>query len=258
MSEPLLPEEALLGFVRDQRWFGSKTSDVIGARLVDSARLGAGPHPLVDALYEIRYGAGTHDLYQVVVGEGEGDVPGPAIASGEGRTRYEAAADPAFARELVDLMARGAMLETGDGTIEFCAMTPGSREGSSVRNVHALGVEQTNTSIVIDDELIVKLYRRVDAGVNPELEMLHFFATHGFENVPRLEGWWSYAGSLFSGSLGMVQEFVSGAIDGWELAQQQVVADPAAFLGRTRRLGEVIGQMHAVLASEPNDPAFAP
>ena len=74
-------------------------------------------------------------------------------------------------------------------------MTPGSRDGASVRDVHALGLEQTNTSVVLDDELIVKVYRRIEAGVNPELELLHFFATHGFERAPKLWGWWSYAGS---------------------------------------------------------------
>jgi trehalose synthase-fused probable maltokinase len=94
--------------------------------------------------------------------------------------------------------------------------------------------------------------------VNPELEMLHFFATHGFDRVPRLWGWWSYAGTLFSGSLGMVQQYVPNAVDGWSLAQDELRSDPDAFIARTRRLGEVIGSMHAVLTSEPNDPAFAP
>jgi trehalose synthase-fused probable maltokinase len=59
-------------------------------------------------------------------------------------------------------------------------------------------------------------------------------------------------------SLGIVQRFVPGAVDGWNLTQHDLAADPAVFVGRTRRLGEVIGSMHAVLASEPADPAFSP
>src|SRR5262249_6626842 len=187
-----LPEDAVVGFVRHQRWFGAKTSEVAGARLVDGVSLGGDPASLVDALYEIRYGSGTHDIYQLVLGDG--GVEGPLIHAADDRSTYEAAGDPAFARAVVDHISRGAMLEAGDGTIEFCGMAPGSRDGASIRDVHALGVEQTNTSIVIDDELIVKLYRRVEAGVNPELELLHFFATHGFERVPALWGWWSYSG----------------------------------------------------------------
>jgi trehalose synthase-fused probable maltokinase len=245
-----LPEEAVVAFVRDQRWFGAKGSEVTGARPVDRAELRRDPS-LVDALFEIRYGSGTHDLYQLILGSG-GD--GPHVAG----DAHEAAADPAFARSLVELIGRGAMLEAGEGTIEFCGMASRAREPAAFADVRAVGVEQTNTSIVIDERLIVKLYRRVEAGVNPELELLHFFATHGFQHVPALWGWWSYAGTLFSGSLGMVQEFIAGAVDGWTLAQRELGSEPEAFVARTRHLGEVIGGMHAVLASEPDDPAFAP
>jgi maltokinase len=247
-----LSHDELLAFVREQRWFGAKSSEVAGLRIVDRAELRGEGQSLVDALLEIRYGSGAHDLYQLLVGEGE--PAGPAI----GGTSYEASADPAFARELIDLLSRGAMVEAGEGTIEFCAMSPGSRDGASVRDVHALGLEQSNSSVVLDDELIVKLYRRLEAGVNPELELLHFFATHGFENAPKLWGWWTYAGPQMSASLGMVQEYAHGAVDGWSLALEELAADPDAFMGRVRRLGEVIGEMHAVLASEPDDPAFSP
>jgi len=254
-----LPQDAILAFVRAQRWFGAKSREVAGLRIVDRAELRSDPPSLVDALLEIRYGSGTHDLYQLLVGVSEGgELAGPEIASADGLTSYEASTDPQFARELIDLMSRGAMVPAGGGTIEFCSMSPGSRDGSSVREVRALELEQTNSSVVLDDELIAKVYRRIEAGVNPELELLHFFATHGFENAPKLWGWWSYAGPLMSASLGMVQEFVPGATDGWTLALDELAADPAAFMGRVHRLGEVIGEMHAVLASEPDDPAFAP
>ena len=264
MSTPVerfdeMPGDAILAFVREQRWFGAKSREVTGLRIVDRAELRGDAPSLVDALFEIRYGSGTHDLYQMLVGTSEeGDLAGPTIVSADGRTSYEASTDPLFARELIDLMSRGAMLDAGVGRIEFCAMSPGSRDGASVRDVHALGLEQTNSSVVLDDELIVKVYRRIEAGVNPELELLHFFATHDFENVPKLWGWWSYAGPLMSASLGMVQEFVPGTIDGWTLALEELAADPATFLARVRRLGEVVGEMHAVLASEPDDPAFSP
>jgi len=245
-----LPEEAIVAFVREQRWFGAKTSEVVGARLVDSAELPGETGGIADALYEMQYGSGMHDLYQLILGP---VADGPEIADGI----REAAADIAFARALVALIGRGAMLGTPEGTIEFCGA--GSRgQVPAVGDVRPLGVEQSNSSMVIDDELIVKLYRRIEPGVNPELEMLHFFATHGFDRVPELWGWWSYAGAHFSGSLGMMQRYVAGAVDGWALAQQELASDPAAFVARTGRLGEVIGSMHAVLATEPDDPAFAP
>jgi trehalose synthase-fused probable maltokinase len=263
MSDPssrlaALPEHEVVSFVTRQRWFGAKTREVAAMRILDWVPLRSESPTLLDVLLEIRYGSGTHDLYQLVVGMREGEPGGPEIASADGWTAYDAITDPAFARELMHLIRSGTMLPTAAATIEFCGMgaipdglvTPG--------DVSALGAEQTNSSIVLDDELIVKVYRRIEAGVNPELELLHFFATHGFENVPKLWGWWSYAGPLMNASLGMVQQFLPGAVDGWSLALDELHSDPNAFLGRAHRLGQVIGQMHAVLASEPDDPAFSP
>jgi trehalose synthase-fused probable maltokinase len=263
MDQSLPPFDALHGdalpsFIRDQRWFGAKSNEIAGVEVVDGGELRREPALLVDTLVEVRYGSGTHDLYQLVLGSTEGEPGGPVIAESGGRRTYEAACDPAFARELIDLIGRGAMLDAAEGTIEFCSMAGSSRDGASIRDVRSLGVEQSNTSVVIDDELMVKVYRRIEAGVNPELEMLHFLGVHGFENTPKLWGWWSYAGSLMSASLGMIQEFVPDAVDGWSLAQQELPTAPEAFIDRARRLGEVIGRMHAVLASEPDDPAFSP
>ena len=152
----------------------------------------------------------------------------------------------------------GAMVPAGDGTIEFCGMRGLPFGTAPPIEARALGVEQSNSSIVLDDTLIVKLYRRVEAGVNPEIELLHFFGQHGFENVPKLWGWWSYAGTLMNASLGVVQQFAPSSVDGWSLALEELGSDPETFKRRLRRLGEVIGQMHTVLASEPDNPAFAP
>jgi trehalose synthase-fused probable maltokinase len=255
----LLPEGELLSFMREQRWFGAKSSEVAGVRVVDHGDLRSEPPVLVDAIVEVRYGSGTHDYYQLIVGLREdGEPAGAEIASGDGWVTYEAFADPVFARELLHLLGSGAMLPTGEGTNEFCGMGRLPVDPSSLHEVRLLGVEQSNSSIVLDDELIVKVYRRVEAGVNPEVEMLHFFSTHGFRNVPALWGWWSYAGPLMSASLGVVQQFVPAALDGWTLALDELPRDPEAFLRRVGRLGTVVGEMHAVLASEPDDPSFAP
>jgi len=119
-------------------------------------------------------------------------------------------------------------------------------------------VEQSNSSLVLDERLIVKVYRRLGAGVNPELEMLQFLGAHGFANVPELGGWWGYTGSPTSATLGTVQRFVAGADDGWSLALAELRERPGAFLDRLERLGEVVGGMHATLARDSEDPAFAP
>src|SRR6266567_2588091 len=209
-----LPQEQLLEFVRRQRWFGAKSQGASAAHLVDHAVLRDEPR-LADALVEIRYGTGNHDIYQLLLGDGECDM----------------LADPALARALVRLVRDGARLPTADGQLEFEAFGAIPQD-LPLESVRVLGLEQSNSSLVVDDRLFVKLYRRLEAGPNPELQMLRFLGSHGFENAPKLLGSWSYAGPLICVTLGIVQEFVSGAIDGWSLALEQLREDPETFLVR--------------------------
>ena len=105
---------------------------------------------------------------------------------------------------------------------------------------------------------MLKAFRRVEAGDNPELEMLRFLSERGFPHVAELGGWYQYEGELMDATFGVVQRFVPNARDGWELALDELGEDPERFVARLRDLGAVIGRMHTVLASDPADPAFAP
>ncbi len=98
-----------------------------------------------------------------------------------------------MARTLIELMRSGATLPTLEGAIEFSASGSLIDEELLAADARPIGVEQSNSSVVLDERVIVKAYRRLDAGVNPELEMLQFLGSHGFENVPELAGWWTYA-----------------------------------------------------------------
>ena len=69
-----------------------------------------------------------------------------------------------------------------------------------------------------DDELLLKVYRRVEAGVNPELELLRFLTDRGFPRSPALDGWCRYLGTPLEATLGIAQDYVPGEGDGWELA----------------------------------------
>ena len=80
------------------------------------------------------------------------------------------------------------------------------------------------------ERCILKAYRRLEAGENAELEMLRFLGAHGFEHTPRLLGWYGYAGPPLTATLGILQEFVPGARDGWQDALD-FLADP----GRSSR-----------------------
>ena len=78
--------------------------------------------------------------------------------------------------------------------------------------------EQSNSSVVFDEALILKVFRRLEPGVNPELELLRFLTEHGFAHIAPLAGWYAYAGEPMDATLGILQRFVPGGVDGWELA----------------------------------------
>ena len=74
-----------------------------------------------------------------------------------------------------------------------------------------LGVEQSNSSVVLDELHVLKLYRRLEAGPNPELELLRALACAGFANAPRLEGALETTGPPLETALAVVHEFVAVA-----------------------------------------------
>jgi maltokinase len=227
--------------------------------VLNAAVLRGQPPFLVSALLEIRFHAGTHELYQLLLGfrpAAEGWDAG-VIAEADGWVAYDALADPALARELVHLVRAGTSLPADEGVVQFDALRLDAF-GTDLSVSRAVGVEQSNSSIVFGDQLILKVYRRLEAGINPELELLRFLTRRELPNVAALAGWYAYSGRVLDATLGIVQEFIPGAQDGWELAHAELGRDPEGFLGRLHRLGEVTGDLHSVLASDASDPDFAP
>ncbi|HZT15203.1 MAG TPA: hypothetical protein VFA19_04590 [Gaiellaceae bacterium] len=232
-------ERALIDFVTAQRWFGSKTRNVIHARVVDSAVLRDDEPRLELQIVEIGFDTGTHETYQLLTDDG-----------------FDALVDPRHVRELVHMLREGRQLPAGQGVVEFGAVEGSAAVGRELREARTIATEQSNTSVVFDEELILKVFRRLEAGINPELELLRFLTEHGFENIARLAGWYAYSGRPMDATLGILQRFVAGGVDGWELALDTLADDAESFLDRLRRLGEVTGRMHTLLASEPSDPGF--
>lgn len=234
-------EQALIDFITAQRWFGSKTREVIHATIVDRAALREDDPRLELQIVEVVFDTGTHETYQLLTDGG-----------------FDALADSSQVRELVHMLRSGRKLPAGEGVVEFGVVEGFASLGQELRDARTITAEQSNTSVVFDDELILKVFRRLEAGINPELEMLRFLTERGFENIAQLAGWYAYSGRPMDATLGILQRFVAGGIDGWELALATLENDAEEFLGRIRRLGEVTGRMHTILGSDPSDPNFAP
>ena len=103
--------------------------------------------------------------------------------------------------------------------------------------VRAMGVEQSNSSLVIDDRIVLKVFRKLEPGINPELEVLRFLTAREFPYVAELYGWYDYDGTALAATLGVAQQYVAGAVDGWSLALDNVTEAPglaARAAGRAR------------------------
>ena len=215
-----LSSDELLSVIAGQRWFASKAREPESAEVVGCHAADAG---VVVALVEVRFPEGTHDTYALALGDADGRL-------------VDALADPRLVREL--LVIAGVRTEG--------------------RSVRPMGVEQSNSSVVVDELHVLKLYRRLEAGPNPELEMLRVLGARGFAHAPPLQGEIEHREAPIEATLALVAGYVPAHGGGWELALASLGDDREWLPNRARRLGEVTGAMHAALAADPEDPHFAP
>lgn len=273
-------------FLARQRWFASKSDSIRLLSLVDGAVLGEGPAAVL-ALVDVRLAAGpaaTYSLPLAVRPEEDARRLGlPAsgfllfLAAPNGRhLLYDAAGDPDCARALLALVAGEAVLPGRRGRFSFAA------SGGEVLALHLpvrpLEAEQSNTSLVYGDRYVLKLYRRLQNGPNPDVELPLFLTTRAhFPYSPPLLGYAEYRRADFSATFVSLQGFVANEGDGWRYALEQLAnlstaarAAPAvpdesfvrraaaASLQELRRLGETTARLHLALSSRADDPAFAP
>ncbi|MEV3911124.1 maltokinase N-terminal cap-like domain-containing protein [Streptomyces canus] len=250
--DPLLRE-----WLPRQRWFAGKGRPVTGFSLVaatellpPTAKLGL-YHLLVRAHQPLVVGAPTHpgDCYQLLIGLREALPPrlAPALIGHvedgplTGRTAYDALYDPLPAELLLEAIRTGTRI----GGLSF-ERDPQQeiREGLVARVMTA---EQSNSSIVYGDTFILKLLRRVVPGVNPDLELPLALARESCPRVPAPTGWLEaeLAGEPYT--LAVLQPFVQGASDGWELALREL-AKGEDFGAEAHALGRATAEVHTALA----------
>jgi maltokinase len=254
----LLDCPSLRDWITKQRWYASKTRPVTSIEIVEQVALRRQP-TLVLALAQARFAQGTHELYQLPLGiaSREERHSGEPIGQAGDLVAYDAVPDPVHARELLRRIAEGGDLSTADGLFSFRCVEGDITLGDELP-VRPVGVEQSNSSLVFGDRHVLKVFRKIEPGINPELELLRFLTAHGFPNIAALHGWYEYEGTALAGTLGVAQQFIPGAIDGWTLALDQAISGPERFLEQLRQLGSATAQMHTALASDAGDPAFSP
>lgn len=126
--------------------------------------------------------------------------------------------------------------------------------GPELTDYRVLNVEQSNTSAVYADEILIKIFRMLTPGINPDIEVHAGLFTASSADVGRLRGWinggWTdpHTQSTVFGHLAMIQEFFPGSIDGWDLARREVATD-VDFAGRAAALGAATARVHRDLAT---------
>jgi maltokinase len=254
-----MDEESLREWIQQQRWYASKSRSVAGIETVEGVTLHEHP-TLFLGLVQTRFATGTHELYQLPLLLTAGDEPAAgrdAVAHTDGWRAYDALEDPPQLLELMRRIDAGDEIDTGEGRFGFYRAN-GLAPLPDDAQVRLMGVEQSNSSVVFDERLVLKIFRKLEPGINPELEMVRFLSAWGFPNIAPLHGWYEYDGAALAATLGVAQQFFPDAVGGWELALDKISTAPEWFLDQLGSLGEVTAHMHTVLASDASDPAFAP
>ncbi|MFI1292102.1 maltokinase [Streptomyces sp. NPDC020792] len=250
--DPLLRE-----WLPRQRWFSGKGRPVTGFSLVAATELLPGDrklglyHLLVRAHQPLApvHGTVPHpgDCYQLLIGVREALPPrlAPALIGHvhegplAGRTVYDALYDPRPAEVILEALRTRARI----GGLRF-ERRDEIRPDLVPRVVTA---EQSNSSVVYGDTFILKLLRRVLPGVNPDLELPLALAEEDCSRVPPPTAWMTAELDGESYVLGVLQPFVQGASDGWELALREL-AKGEDFGAEARALGRATAEVHTALA----------
>ena len=244
MGSKTPPSDALAAWIAGQRWFGSKTRGIVEAAIEDRVPIG----PATLHVVRVALDDGRAERYAVPLAP-----PAPG-----GGPVADALDDAGFCRALLALLGGEGVARGDRGAVAGTRTRAFPGAVGANATVRRLGGEQSNTSVTFDRMLILKHFRRLVAGVNPEIEITRFLTERtGFRHTPRLAGWLEYRDDDEASALAVAQELVPDAQDGWRWLLARLAAGDGA-LAAIRRLGDRTAGLHRALASDATDPAFAP
>lgn len=306
-------EAALPEMLARQRWFAGKARRVATARLIEAVRIPTEKTRAIVLLIEVVYGDGAPERYVLPVTAAFGDEaervgrdrPQAILArlksetSGRARSGvlYDALWDEAVVQAFLRMVGRGGRVSGRRGSLVASptAAYPSLVPANGRLAARVMQAEQSNTSVLYGAHAILKLYRRLQAGVNPDLEIGQVLTAKAFPHSAPVGGWIEYVPSNGEPmTIGMLQQFVPNRGDAWAVMRQAVESylsrlaqeaggiDPAAGSARTlwelaqapvpeeyRRLmgaaldaaaclGRRTAALHLTLAEERERPDFMP
>ena len=309
-------EDRIIRYVQTQRWFGGKAREIKGATFVETVPVSFDSAKACITQIQIEYTEEDPETYVLPLSFASGEradqirqsSPGAVLAEvtvqeKENATKgiiYDAVLDKEFCRSLVDMIARRRQLRGAVGDF-VAAPTRVLRNGRAAPitklEVASLRAEQSNSSIIFGDQYILKLFRRAEEGVNPDLEIGYFLTERiGFPHAPSVAGTIEYRTKKgHSAAVGILQRYVPNEGDAWRHTLDQLgqyldravtrpadelkdLLRPMPFVERLQHapippvameligpyfenvklLGQRTAELHVALASRPDDPDFAP
>jgi maltose alpha-D-glucosyltransferase/alpha-amylase len=306
-------EAVLLDYVRGRRWFRGKARESWGLQILDIIPIHSPQFAANLVLVGVQYAAGDPETYilpliSTPAEQAEGiiaEYPHAVIArlkpgkkdGDSGGLIYDALVDKNFCKFLLEAISRRRHFKGKAGKV-LASRTRVFRNARGPAEVSPepvpLKAEQTNTSVVYGDRLILKLFRRLEGGINPELEIGRFLTEElSFPHISPVAGAIEYHREKGQPmSLAILQSFVPNEGDAWQYTLdflnryfQHVLAHPTVqvppipqkhllsllkeppplaqetigpYLISAQLLGERTAELHVALASAPDDPDFAP
>ncbi|HUS19757.1 MAG TPA: maltose alpha-D-glucosyltransferase [Terriglobales bacterium] len=304
-------EEIMPAYLQGRRWFGGKARTIDQVEIIDCILIPHNGKNSYAVISRVHYMEGDPEIYFVGVnfaaaGQRAALMHDAAAAvlcrvhdeNGEELgVLYEALREKSFASTLLDSLVKRRHFKGVTGEIIATPLN-GLRKLRETESLEPALVrsEQSNTSLIYGDKYILKHFRKLDAGVNPDLEIGEFFARRGnFPHSPKLTGTFQYeqtGGDRFT--LAILQTFVPNEGDAWGMTLESLgryfeqvrprahggalpgaVGGPllslldvpvpeglrepiGSYLESARLLGQRTAEMHIALASDDQDPAFAP
>jgi maltokinase len=250
-------EDALAAWLVKQRWFAGKGRELRDLAIVADTEIVSGDPELRHLIVMVSHGT-TVDYYQVLEGLRR-RLParlrhariGP---SGDGRQAYDALHDADLTKPLL----AGIATDQTIGSLQLRTM-PGATFETGLDSL-VIGAEQSNTSLVYGEESILKVFRRLSPGPNPDLEVTTALARLGSSHVAEPFGWIETSDGGEVTILAILSRYLRAASDGWSLAATSVrdlYAQPGTsaaeaggdFAGEAHRLGAATAEVHRDLVT---------